>query len=200
MCMCSFNSTGSSSLPFEVAEADGRYFVIYVDHENSPLCPLACGDEILGWNGEAIGEVVQRFFNKEFGRLPCTRSWFELALRHLTFRNGKTGLEPKKGSVEIDYLHDQDLCFTTLEWNTVPEYFPKENIAKSLAPSKKTVSQSPFEKLLTLQSALSPAYLRASLDHEENPFSIGSKRSFLPCLGPVLWNSWGKGPLRCLPV
>lgn len=187
----SFQSSGFSTLPFQIAESDGRYFVVYIDKEACPDCALQPGDEILGWNGEAIDEAAHRFFEKEFGRLPLTRSWFELAVRYLTIRDGEMGVEPETGDVEIDYIRKEDLGHAIFTWKVSPEFFPQTFAPRSLVPQKK----SPFLQLASTESSLSPVYTRLDTKQKKkNLFAMASKISFLPPLGPILWQSWERDP------
>jgi hypothetical protein len=187
----SFQSSGFSTLPFQLAESEGRYFVVYVDKESCPDCPLQIGDEILGWNGEAIDEVTHHFFEKEFGRLPFSRSWFELVVRYLTVRDGEMGVELQTGDVEIDFIRQEDLGHATLKWNVSPEFYPQKMVPKSLVAEKR----SPLLELASIESSLSPIYTRFDTKQKKkNLFAMASKISFLPPLGPILWQSWEKDP------
>jgi hypothetical protein len=185
-----FQSTSSSTLPFALGEADGRFFVTHLYKNECPVCPLRVGDEILAWNGEAIAEVVENFFKKEFGRFPLNRTSFELAINFFTRRQGMMGLEPESGEVSLDFIRGEDLRQATFTWETHSEYYPQDLLTKSVVSPKKS-----FNDHISVKSMLSPAYLEEERDEEcENPFALGAKNSFIPPLGPILWQSWKKDP------
>lgn len=189
-----FQSTGASTLPFHLAEAEGRYFVVYVYGKECADCPLKIGDEILAWNGEAIAEVAGKFFEKEFGRMAPNRTSLEFALYFMTRRDGWMGLEPERGEVEIDFIRGEDLRHAALAWETNSEYYPQTLHPKSLVSSQKTLRD-----FISVKSMLSPAFTRLEEEREgseegENPFALGKRNSFIPPLGPILWQSWKKDP------
>ena len=59
-----FSSTNSASLPFEVRQADGKFFLTFIDRKKLPLTsfPFNEGDELVNFNQQATSLEVDKIF------------------------------------------------------------------------------------------------------------------------------------------
>lgn len=197
-----FQSSAISYLPFEIREAEGRYFVVFVDHEVLSEEVMQAGDELLFWNGEPIDTVVQRYIKDEFDRCSTDRSWFELALLYFTLRDGEMGLQQENGEILVHLLRDGEIKSQVVSWISFPELFP-DHLAPKRAQMRSDANR--FEKIGTpLQQLLSVDVTlpiwdtnfeeTAKREKKMHPFRLGNKLSFLPLLGPVVWRAGEREP------
>lgn len=187
-----FYSTEWSSLPFTIQSANGKYFISHVDHHRvSSLKSLAVGDQVLFLDGTPIGEVLENFWRKEIGS-----NYFEtdraLAEFYLTTRLGCSGHEVPKGMAELVYCKNssdkrQQL---SLEWDYHTEMISNARLplgAKSLSQVQSPLSKSLFQKqFMTPHFSL---MRKVHTDRNEPSDLLGARKSRVPVLGEILWQS-----------
>jgi len=197
-----FQSSALSYLPFEIREAEGRYFVVFVDHDIVSEDALKVGDEVLLWNGESIQQAVSNYLDEEFARCSKDRSWLELALLYFTVRDGEIGMQQESGDVVLHLLREGEVTSHSFNWITFPELFPDHLAPKGL----KTKSHenrfennlSPIKQLLNVDATL-PYWDTAfeesgKKEKKKHPFRLGNKQSYLPPLGTILWKAGAREP------
>ena len=189
-----FYSTEGSSLPFQIQGIQGKYFVSEVfpeeDHSLTEF-PLSVGDELLAINGKPVSEVLEKFRKKEIGEnhLETDKALAEL---YFTSRLGSSGHEIPKGSIEIRFCkkNENRAQKCTLEWNyhsqkisQAPMPYPDRSLGKPSAILKKN----PYKKQFTTPHC---ALLKKKFVENNEPSDmLGSRKSRIPPLGMVLWES-----------
>lgn len=179
-----FYSTEESSLPFHIQSVNNKYYVSFIDSDVH--VPFSVGDQLLFFNGIPIHETVNEFCSKEFGgcHTPTDKSLGEF---YFTNRTGTSGLEVPSGEVEIIYrkvsLRNPQVC--KLIWDYSSEQIEKTKfhmISKSLIRNDNS-SRKPF---------ITPHYHRIRSvceDNYEPSDLLGSRKSRIPSLGQILWES-----------
>lgn len=191
-----FYSTESSSLPFLVKGAQGRYFVCDIDEEFAPTSfPFEVGDEILSFGGRPLDEVISELRMREFGaNTPETTQ--ALAELCLTYRQGAAAQQIPTGEVEItgNKKGSKKESRYTLSWNYESEKiedFAKLGLDASLSlPKKESRKTKPLQvkefcNKLMMTHFCAPAQLKKGV--QAGPHKIGARTSYLPELGEKMW-------------
>lgn len=192
----SFFSTELSFLPFTVRCAEGRVFISFV--KGSAALPMEVGDELLTFEGLPAYEAILRLKESSMnGGAEATD--LALASTMLTWRRGSSADFVPQGSVTLRLRSAATGAVTTI---STPWTYRKEQIL----PIDKTGKLNSRAALTTLRSAilasslfqkqsLVPLYAEykvfSDLLSEENqgkkPFGLGTKSSFVPDLGEIIW-------------
>ncbi len=179
-----FASTEASLLPFEVKEAEGRYFISAIHKGESS--PVKVGDEIILFDGRPIQSVVDEIMLTDTpSASPMTDR--VIALNLLTMRLGLRGQEVPKGPCQIVCKNKKGKEVTwKLDWIYYPEkiqdLYKNHLLASTPAPQKKS-----FEALKKEMVAPSLKVVKDySLSDTDQP---GSRVSFMPRLGKKIWES-----------
>lgn len=196
----SFYSTEKSTLPFSVTSAEGRYFVTFVNINDSS--PLEVGDELISFDGRPVDTVVQELVQEE--RQASLLTDQRLAERTLTKRFGSymdscpegkvaVTIKKKKGGAQknltFNWAHTPEEVFTsashlrtTLRCDSLFSHFKP-------APVQPTKKKESIKELLLKRNFW--GFSRSILDAQEanNPFALGSKEGFLPLLGDPTWKN-----------
>lgn len=215
-----FHSTESATLPFQVKGAEGRYFIAWVDRDQAghSVFPFDEGDELVLFDGEPIHDVIQRLRHEELGDAsPLTDQ--ALAEMMLTRRSGDRGHMVPRGSVTLGLRAlDGRAHNVSVTWDytkeriqpyrpdpTTPQAMVRDideqadfrDIPVELSESEKNEYRQIRERLqknrLLSMDMSTPLFsgLNADFDREVNGHALGSREGFLPCLGPVTWESGG---------
>jgi hypothetical protein len=178
-----FYSTEWSSLPFGINSFNGKYFIAYIEEVES--VSLEEGDQLLLIDGVAINEAVDNFRLKEIGSnyIETDRA---LAEYYFTSRFGSSGHDVPKGTVELTYCkaNSTEILVCSLDWDYHSERilggdFP--SAAKAVTQKKRPLQKDPWHKLfMTSHYKASP---------NDTSSLLGSKKSVLPSLGTILWES-----------
>lgn len=175
-----FFATESSSLPFMIRGAEGRYFFVYIDRDTLPESefPFELGDELLSLNGESISQIIKKLVSTMGGNTPET----DQALAEMTVsrRRASRGQQVEQGPVELLIKKDGKELTHQLIWNYTKEEVLQNN--KNLVESKN-------RKLIDLQMISDTALEFQDLKTVDNKFSLGGKKSYLPDLGKRIWSS-----------
>lgn len=192
-----FWSTEWASLPFRVYGAGGKYYITFIDRARLPSrsFPFQIGDELVTFDGRPTAEVVQELREKEVGDAsPDTDQ--ALAEFFLTSRAGSMGLLVPRGPVTISVRSHKTNTITAYQiiWDYGPERI-KDLPFKSLSANKAMLGMSALPSHPFFQKKMSIPWLdtvmktcspeSACLD----PNEMGSRKSFIPPLGKILWQT-----------
>ncbi len=192
-----FYSTELASLPFQVKGVDGRYFFSYISESTlaSKSFPFVKGDELLSFNDVAIHDVVTTIKNEDVGN-NNDQTDYALAEIFLTSRLGMLGHVIPNGAVKLTGRKKGSTkeLSCTLEWDYEPEKItmpPKAHVrAHGLKLPEKI---NPFANSKFFKKQFVCHHYKAmsalSLKAEEGSDVLGSKKSFLPSIGRVIWES-----------
>lgn len=204
--MVRFFSTEKASLPFQVASAEGRYFIQYIDRSKlSPFhYPLNNGDELISFDGRPVDEVVQEFKRTQMGSESGGADQAR-ACMYLTEREGLRGFEVPKGPVTIAVK--SPFSSKEREYQLVWEYQSEKvsDVYDSGAPGKNQPLIKSSRRLRKLEKSLAeltqkwglfmdPHTLDSFISKERenpakadnNPHAVAAYKSFVPNLGKVL--------------
>lgn len=207
-----FYSTESATLPFRVRGAEGRYFFSFVDRDGivEEDFPFTEGDELLTFNGISIDAVIKEFKETEIGDNHELTD-HALAEMHLTERLGMLGHTVPRGNVILKgrKKESKEELFCSVDWNYTSEKMTPPPLKSMCVPEKNVQRGEPRAIGYSQKSRLDETALLAdasffkkksvfsqyealskfSLEGEEEKDVLGSKKSFLPPLGEVLWES-----------
>jgi len=184
-----FDSTESSSLPFTIGGAGGRYFIESIDRTKlSPaVFPFNVGDELIAFGGKPIAQVVAELQARLGGNTAQTTR--ALAEMYLTSRSGAGFGDVAKGPVMVSVKPkgSDQVVTRQLTWTYTPEQVSnpvggRGFHAETAGPVRGAAPAIP--------SMLSPmADQTAGANAAGNPFALGAQRSFVPALGEKTWES-----------
>lgn len=153
----SFFSTESSILPIEIRKLGSKYYISNVD--SSLKHPIKMGDEIVELDGKTLDEWI-----KKTGPSNPTPTEIAKTLDDLIFHAGAHGHETVDGKVKVKIRHqNKSIKEYTLNWDHVPE---------------KMVMKTPKPSLPLLMTQMVGG---------EDYIGMGSRKSFIPPLGQVVW-------------
>lgn len=208
----SFYSTEVATLPFCLKGCEGRYFVshIYRDELLDNEFPFVEGDEIISFDGLPIHEAIEQMRHQELGlnHEPTDRS---LAEFYLTNRIGALGHIVPKGSIELSgkKSSSRKKASCTVSWDYTAEKMASAppasmiyaktmrmiHLSSENQPSKpklEAVPKKPSEHTFFNKQFVMPqfrAIKAAQRKSSSNRDVLGSKQSFIPPLGTVIWES-----------
>jgi len=208
-----FNATERARLPFMVIGAEDKYFLAYVDRDRLPqnIFPFGVGDEVVAFDGQPVAEAVKAVAGRLGNNVAETdRRWAEIML---TNRRRTRGDHVPKGNVVI-VIRGQDgqLTQVTMPWDHIPELVPQNVPVRDVGllqpPPSEAQPQSGIDDSpaisqasgKTLTSLLDRIYAKAvhplasilkdmRVADSANPFMIGARKSFVPQLGDIVWQS-----------
>lgn len=205
-----FFSTEEACLPIEIKYANEKYFIAYVDRKKLNIIsyPIFIGDEILTFDGKAIGDIVSEIQMEEFGTTgPGTDH--ELSLMILTNRMGTLGQSIPSGPITIklnqhagvksyqmiwSYKPEEVLCKTYNSTN-MTNFLEKKKVIDIAKPWMTPFFQKDKLEKSLLKYADSKDKLYFSDDEEDeqsvNPHEMGVIKNFMPTLGKVWWENKG---------
>lgn len=193
-----FYSTEAALLPFEVASAEGKIFITEIDRDRLPYrsYPFEVGDELVLFDGSPIAEVLRELAADE---LANTGSATECALAEilLTYRRGVYGNNVPQGPICITVKSRKTggLATYQLVWEYAPETVRNPSIC-TLSPMRPQHAGPPsgclldhpfFHKQMAtpLWASYAPKNSRLSI----HPNALGTRESFIPELGRIVWRS-----------
>jgi len=199
-----FHSTEKAMLPFNVKGADGRYFISYVDttklsRDNYHIFE---GDELVTFGGRPTHEVVQEL-RTTYTRLASELTDQSIAEMMLTRRSGRAGMLVPRGPIVVGIKapNEERIVQYQLIWN-----YSSERINNTLNPIL-AESLDASDQLLPFFDTLmlSPWYgIFADKEKPEEDVKkskkpvdldmLGGRKSFIPDLGRVWWESSPKNP------
>jgi hypothetical protein len=191
-----FKSTELAVLPFTVRSAEGKYFISYIntDRLGPTIFPFHVGDELVTFDGLATADAVNKVKAEIPANIPTTDA--ALAELYLTNRRGARGYNVPSGPITVGVKPQGQASIVTrqLIWEYTPEMVPgysnSPGIGGSEAPrgligqgfgaEQPTLAQS-FNKMMS--------HDYADLAAPDNPQGLGTKKSYLPALGPKIWEA-----------
>jgi hypothetical protein len=197
-----FFSTESSHLPFRVQGINGKYFLTWID-PNPATSSWAIGDEVVMFDGKPTDQVIQEIKERELGN-PDSLTDQGMAEIFLTARMGIMAHNCPHGPITVVILHAKSNTTGTyvLDWNYNPEQvtvgpLKPASAAMSVMPKQKSMKeiiQNPFflkKMSASFYEGLDLAFKKQYPDPEQYEAAklLGSKKSFLPSLGKVIWQS-----------
>lgn len=191
----SFFSTESAFLPFTVRTAEERVFISFV--KESAVLPMEVGDELLTFEGVPAYEAILTLKESSTHR-GAEATDLALASRILTQRIGCSADFIPQGNATIQLRSAASGKVTTI---SVPWTYQREQIlpidktGKLNSRAVITPRSAIFSSSLFQKQSLVPLYAeyKAFSDklgdgkYGEKPFGLGTKRSFVPSLGEVIW-------------
>lgn len=190
-----FFSTESASLPFSVKGVNGRYFIDWIDPIRLPKSyyGLSTGDEILMFDERPVGDVIDEI-EKEGSKSSHPQTDRALAEMKLTVRSGKNGDTVPKGVILIKTRskETQKMSQHQLKWNYTPEHIKNRfdfiTFLDSLSWLNFNEKETPKIQGFKLMMA-SPAHQEFAKEYAARDGSLGSRKSFLPPFGEILWSN-----------
>jgi hypothetical protein len=218
----SFHSTERSRLPFLVTGAGGKYFMAYIDREALPedQFPVQVGDEVVTFEGQPTAQAVKEIAARMGGN--TTETDLRMAELFLTNRRRSRGdNDIPQGNAEFTVrLKSGKLAKVQMPWDYTPEFIPQDVPVRDagLETADKPAGLLPESGIdqslgvtqkqsTTLKSLLAKVYDKAihplasifaemRAESAENPFMIGSKKSYVPQLGKTLWEADEENPFH----
>ncbi|MEK7388529.1 MAG: protease-like activity factor CPAF [Elusimicrobiota bacterium] len=216
-----FHSTERSRLHFSAMGAEGKLYFAHIDREKLPLSvfPFRAGDEIVAFDGQPAVEAVQNIASRMGGGLD-KKTNMRLAEIFLTNRRRARGeAQIPEGPVEIKVRRaDGKLYRVSMPWDYTPELVAQDvplrdsglleleetASAQSWAEADKSAPEVPVESLgglawRALTQAAHPwthIFSQMSAEAASNPFMIGARKSYIPRLGRVLWQTKPDNPFH----
>lgn len=196
-----FYSTEVACLPFEVTSIQGRYYVSYIDSEDSSSEGLQIYDEIISFDGKPIDEEIENIINQELG--GCHSPNFQrLAEQILTGRLGFLGHAiPQSSNAKLTVKRRNIMQTIEVPWLYVPEDIAAGWCNSSGATEKGLLINSGNKISLPLMGKEAKSFIkekysslanwRKSLSSKKSAFSseITYNAARIPHLGKVLWRS-----------
>ncbi len=190
-----FYSTERASLPFQVMGVGDKYFVVWIDRSKLPASsfPVQIGDEVVRFGGEKTHDVVMKLksivghnveeTDKAIGELYLTRR-----------ARAATHVVPQ-GPIEITF-QDKGGNARSLQliWDYTAEQIPSLDQSGdrfSLFGHSMHAKPEAFASITskTMEPGFWPLMKQMNQDMAANPFTIGGRKSFIPALGPKIWES-----------
>lgn len=180
-----FYSTESSKLPLRIKGAEGKYYISWIDRHILPekRFDFRVGDEVVSMNGQPVKQILEELKNNNFiSNVPETDEL--LAQMYLTIREGRLGYDAPQGSVDLKIRRrgTSKSEVTQVNWIYSSEFFPPF-ISAIKSPGHRIV-----EKRRAFRHDRSFLSAEAKMLSESKE-SLGSRRTFLPYLGKVVWES-----------
>ncbi len=176
-----FVSTEAASLPLTIKGASDRFFLAYIDRTKLPESsfPYHVGDEVISFGGkttlDAVKEVQVQF--------PENVSETDRALAELSLTNRRAarGYQVPQGPVTLGIKTQQSNKVSNIQliWEYTPEEIsPRNKLNKVISRNKAFLFKNPM--------------MDVSFDENretDNPYNLGTRKSFTPDLGVKLWES-----------
>lgn len=188
-----FYSTEGSMLPFTMRTAENRFFISKVHEKFVELYPdaLNVGDEVLYIDDVPIVNCLEEMMVwKKFN--PNSATDRALATRYLTFYSASHDFKVKQGEVKITVKRQNgEKEHLKMEWIYQPERVTNGYLAEAGKDegglSYNIEMSDPFyEEMSRLQNQLSKQEFGIK---DEKLKIIGARKSFVPLLGELLWQS-----------
>jgi len=205
-----FNSTEYAFLPFTVGGAEGRYFITYIDRDRLPQdsFPFNVGDELLTFGGRPVGTVVDGL-KEEYWSGSAEQTEQRLAEEALTKRVGMRGHAVPKGPImvkarcadgrvasrQLVWKYEAEVISTTAQHlrgireQAATSYIFAEGMAAKGHAKKHGAAVRKLVDQLTMAVPVEQMSAEVAAASGGSPYTVGSRESFLPPLGTVLWQS-----------
>jgi hypothetical protein len=177
-----FVATEAAHLPFTIKGADDRFFLTYIDRTKLPEIsfPYHIGDELITFDGKtALQAVTQLQAEFPANIIETDRALAEMSL---TSRTAAKGYIIPKGPITVGIKpQGSDHVFNTeIMWDYTPEKVTPRSDTSMLMQGG--IKQS------SLNNPMMSIHSDKQLD-AENPYQLGSRKTFTPELGNKIWQS-----------
>lgn len=195
-----FYSTEKATLPFQVKEANGHYFITYVDQERlSPsVYPLHVGDELISFDGQPADRAVQDLQNR-YLRKATAGTDHAFATHFLTYRSARVGHQVPKGPISIGVRSRSSSKVSTYQliWDYTGEKISNGFVGhfagvmmKSESPKKTSLLDRECFKMKLIDPLYEELFAaEKEFPEKETPPLFGYKKSPLPALGRIWWQA-----------
>jgi hypothetical protein len=191
-----FTATERSRLPFRVKTAEGKVFISYVDRKDSFVNALQEGDELLSMDDQPAFSLLEGIIQNE---MPGGNYGTDLALAAIRFtsRSAVVANDVPQGSAKIAVRHQSSgrVAAYRIPWKYEKEKISPKEFSKGIQapPSKREL----LYQMLAKRKSLLPTYREFSEEQfgntdDDAPVGLGTKKSFIPPLGDILWDYNGK--------
>jgi hypothetical protein len=185
-----FVATGSSKLPFTVKSVGQRAFIVFIDRSQaSPNAfPFEVGDELISFGGQIADEAIKELQNEFTANVAETdRARADLNLTH---RRASRGLKVPQGPILLEFLRKGETVTQKLQmvWNHTEENvpaFPASQVNLKSLPQVNRYSLRDRSRMMIANEDLSEQVAAT-----ENPFTTGTRRSYIPILGTPVWDTF----------
>lgn len=177
----SFVATEAASLPLMVKGADDRFFIAYIDRSklSESAFPFHVGDELVSFDGKPALSAVMEVQNQVTENVPATDR--ALAENALTSRRAARGIKVPQGPVMLGIKAKGSDKVSNIQmiWEYTPEQIsPRGDINSVKAMTKKSLSR----------HLMMDVDVAEKLD-ADNPYALGTRKTFTPDLGTRIWES-----------
>ncbi|MBI3507537.1 MAG: protease-like activity factor CPAF [Proteobacteria bacterium] len=185
-----FARTEAATLPFKVAEANGRYFIVWIDRKKLPESsfPFHIGDELVSFGGKSPAEVVRAVAGEEGGNVPGTDA--ALATLRMTSRSATQGLAVPRGPIVLTIR--RRTATEPVTHQIVWDYKPERVTETTAGDTKDLIGRLPFPWMANM---IAPA-VRELMAAGENPYGLGVRESYLPAFGAKIWETADDDPFH----
>lgn len=191
----SFLSTEAASLPIQIMGQNGKYYIVRIEKSklNETTFPFRVGDEVVSFGGRPINDVVTEIRNEQAVSVESTDQ--RLAELFLTRRGASMAMDVPQGFIDIEVRREgqADTIKRQLTWQYSGERIPWNPTSATFnpmgtLPSKSGGLRKPimtwgrWETFASIAGQQKPK-------QEEDLFDIGGRKSYVPRLGPVIWET-----------
>ncbi|MBI5209067.1 MAG: protease-like activity factor CPAF [Elusimicrobia bacterium] len=215
-----FYSTEKAKLPLLVMGAEGKYYIAYINRSLLPKesFPFREGDEIVEFGGRPTADAVAELARARAGN--TTETDLRLAEIFLTNRSRSMGNDVPQGPVTLKIkTRSGAVSEAQLTWLYSPERIPVDVPVRDAGldlPAPGTGRQSgqawgdegggssPASRLKGIVNRLftwaahplDAVFAQMRKESVDNPFILGAKKSYVPTLGPVVWQAKADNPFH----
>ncbi|MBN1982925.1 MAG: protease-like activity factor CPAF [Chitinivibrionales bacterium] len=188
-------ATESARLFFTVKGTNGKYFIVGIDRNRLPkdVFPFSVGDELVSFDGKPASEAVAQVKKEQtITDYPTDTATAEL---FLTLRPAQMGMNVPAGDVTIVVRPQgkKSDVSCTLQWQYVPEFISNDVVRGQPQPYFAQSGSSTYASTLLNRSMVTPlSQFLAPYVLEENPYFLGTRKSYIPSLGVKIWQSKDK--------
>jgi hypothetical protein len=188
----SFISTEKASLPIVLKTVQGKTIIVEINRSKlSPASfPFNVGDEVLAMDEVPVKEIRATLIKDMRTTAPLTDQ--ALGDMLLTGRSGHKNYIVPKNTVTLTIVKSGESTARTHQLNW-------EYTAEQIPGLVKLPSDSPFSEKINIRTGFNFAQVQMlspiadDLAQQDNlvdsPYGLGSKKSFLPDLGPRIWET-----------
>ncbi|MDF2549430.1 MAG: protease-like factor [Chlamydiales bacterium] len=206
-----FYSTEEARLPFKIIQAEGAYYITSIDRSRLPQAsyPIQEGDQILAFNERPIEEEIEAMRTAKgwAQNFPSAESTEAMLASLVTHRRACLGEEVPQGLLSIrvkqsdqkerdfylvwEYFEEQILSYDPPIENRLRskgDFFSDEMLVDLLAKVQRGPEVIPQLKKFFHQSLIHSSF-SAINPEAASPWDMGARKSFIPPLGPMIWQS-----------
>ncbi|SCA63347.1 Protein CT_858 [Chlamydiales bacterium SCGC AG-110-M15] len=199
-------TTEKATLPFMIKGVKGRYFFVYLDRDKLPkeIFPFEIGDELLEFDGRPVHDVIQEIKHAELGndgtKIGDANDFTDQALAeiYLTSRRDNTNKIPKgpitllcRAQKDDEGKPNSKAKEAQLVWDYFPEWVIDSRQARYAFDPRTLQRKQGINNLFNKQ--MLPGrwpHLMSLQNHLPScSHNLGSKKSFLPRLGKIVWEA-----------